>query len=257
MLAQTPSFFIHCDPLPLTSAVCFIFRREEKPSPSSSSHSSGGRNRKSWKEQQEEKKQAQAAQQLNNLLFRTTEALRKEATKKRSFLEKELIAEIQREVAVELATRTLAERNKQEEVRTTKRKNSSGGGLATAGGGHGHQQPPAPRQPGGVATSSGGGSPSKAPPKKRQKRSSSPGGPGGPGGRNRKEKLFCSCRTPYDDSKFYVGCDLCNNWFHGECVGITEQQSKSMTEFVCEECKHARDTKELYCLCKQPYDESK
>ncbi|XP_059483006.1 nucleosome-remodeling factor subunit NURF301 isoform X2 [Neocloeon triangulifer] len=211
--------------------------KEEKPTPSSSTPT-GGRNRKSWKEQQEEKKQAQAAQQLNNLLFRTTEALRKEATKKRAFLEKELIAEIQREVAVELAARTLAERNKQEEVRTTKRKVSGSG--------------PQPRQ---VAVAGGQhGAPStvpKTPPKKRQKRSSSPSG------RNKKEKLFCSCRTPYDDTKFYVGCDLCNNWFHGDCVGITEQQSKGMTEFVCDECKHARDTKELYCLCKQPYDESK
>lgn len=56
--------------------------------------------------------------------------------------------------------------------------------------------------------------------------------------------------------RFYVGCDLCNNWFHGECVGITEEMSKSLTEFVCTECRHARDTQELYCLCKQPYDES-
>ena len=53
-----------------------------------------------------------------------------------------------------------------------------------------------------------------------------------------------------------MGCDLCNNWFHGECVGITEEMSKTLSEFVCTECRHARDTQELYCLCKQPYDES-
>lgn len=53
-----------------------------------------------------------------------------------------------------------------------------------------------------------------------------------------------------------MGCDLCNNWFHGECVDITEEGSKNLTEFVCSECKHARDTQELYCLCRQPYDES-
>lgn len=56
--------------------------------------------------------------------------------------------------------------------------------------------------------------------------------------------------------RFYVGCDLCNNWFHGDCVGITEEMSKTMSEFVCTECRHARETQELYCLCKQPYDES-
>ncbi|KAK9504668.1 hypothetical protein O3M35_010949 [Rhynocoris fuscipes] len=74
--------------------------------------------------------------------------------------------------------------------------------------------------------------------------------------RSKKEKLLCICRTPYDETKFYVGCDLCNNWFHGDCVGITEEMSKSLSEFVCSECKHARETQELYCLCKQPYDES-
>lgn len=73
---------------------------------------------------------------------------------------------------------------------------------------------------------------------------------------NKKKKLFCLCRTPYDDTKFYVGCDLCNNWFHGECVGITENASKALSEFICGECKHARDTQELYCLCRKPYDES-
>lgn len=50
---------------------------------------------------------------------------------------------------------------------------------------------------------------------------------------------------------------MCNNWFHGACVGITEETSSSIEEYVCEECKHARDTQELYCLCRQPYDESK
>uniref|UniRef100_A0A8D9EXF3 Nucleosome-remodeling factor subunit NURF301 n=1 Tax=Cacopsylla melanoneura TaxID=428564 RepID=A0A8D9EXF3_9HEMI len=72
----------------------------------------------------------------------------------------------------------------------------------------------------------------------------------------KKEKLLCMCRTPYDETKFYVGCDLCNNWFHGDCVDITEEMSKTLTEFVCADCKRARETQELFCLCKQPYDES-
>ncbi|XP_053677351.1 nucleosome-remodeling factor subunit NURF301 [Anopheles nili] len=74
--------------------------------------------------------------------------------------------------------------------------------------------------------------------------------------KNNKAQTHCICQTPYDDSKFYVGCDLCNNWFHGDCVGISEAESKKITEYICSECKHARDTQELYCLCRQPYDES-
>ncbi|XP_065066194.1 nucleosome-remodeling factor subunit BPTF-like [Rhopilema esculentum] len=74
------------------------------------------------------------------------------------------------------------------------------------------------------------------------------------------EKLYCLCKTPYDEKKFYVGCDLCNNWFHGDCVGISEAQAESMDEFICDDCKrqqHGVEQEELYCLCKQPYDESK
>ncbi|XP_050072820.1 uncharacterized protein LOC126560913 [Anopheles maculipalpis] len=79
---------------------------------------------------------------------------------------------------------------------------------------------------------------------------------GGGARKSGKAQTHCICQTPYDDSKFYVGCDLCNNWFHGDCVGISEAESKKITEYICSECKHARDTQELYCLCRQPYDES-
>ncbi|XP_058053508.1 nucleosome-remodeling factor subunit NURF301 [Anopheles bellator] len=75
-------------------------------------------------------------------------------------------------------------------------------------------------------------------------------------GSKKNNKMHCICKTPYDESKFYVGCDLCNNWFHGDCVGINEEESKVMTEYICNECKHARETQQLYCLCQQPYDET-
>ena len=57
------------------------------------------------------------------------------------------------------------------------------------------------------------------PPKKKKKRRSS-----GQGASStvKKDKLYCICRTKYDPKKFYVGCDVCNNWFHGSCVGINE-----------------------------------
>lgn len=72
----------------------------------------------------------------------------------------------------------------------------------------------------------------------------------------KKEKLLCICRTPYDNTKFYVGCEHCSNWFHGDCVGVTEEMSKSMEEYVCSDCRRAEETQELYCLCRQPYDNS-
>lgn len=29
------------------------------------------------------------------------------------------------------------------------------------------------------------------------------------------EELFCICRTPYNESQFYVQCEKCNLWVHG------------------------------------------
>uniref|UniRef100_A0A8C7KT90 Bromodomain PHD finger transcription factor n=1 Tax=Oncorhynchus kisutch TaxID=8019 RepID=A0A8C7KT90_ONCKI len=71
-------------------------------------------------------------------------------------------------------------------------------------------------------------------------------------------KLYCVCRTPYDESKFYIGCDLCTNWYHGECVGVTEKDAKKMDDYICSECKQAQEgkTEELYCICRTPYDEA-
>ncbi|XP_068148302.1 LOW QUALITY PROTEIN: nucleosome-remodeling factor subunit NURF301 [Drosophila tropicalis] len=74
--------------------------------------------------------------------------------------------------------------------------------------------------------------------------------------KKKKEKLYCICRTRYDETKFYVGCDLCSNWFHGDCVNITEEASKKLSEFICSDCRKARETQQLYCSCRQPYDES-
>ncbi|XP_076791700.1 nucleosome-remodeling factor subunit BPTF isoform X8 [Arvicanthis niloticus] len=71
-------------------------------------------------------------------------------------------------------------------------------------------------------------------------------------------RLYCICKTPYDESKFYIGCDLCTNWYHGECVGITEKEAKKMDVYICNDCKRAQEgsSEELYCICRTPYDES-
>lgn len=86
---------------------------------------------------------------------------------------------------------------------------------------------------------------------KKRKNSSSGSGTG-----SRRDRVYCICRKKYDPTKFYVGCDVCNEWFHGNCVGITEAMSKDMTEFICDACSKARDNQEIFCLCKQPYDET-
>ncbi|KAK2163491.1 hypothetical protein NP493_1460g00016 [Ridgeia piscesae] len=71
-------------------------------------------------------------------------------------------------------------------------------------------------------------------------------------------KLYCVCRTPYDDTKFYIGCDLCSNWFHGACVGINENRARRIDTYVCAECQRQKTntSEELYCICQTPYDDT-
>ncbi|XP_025083493.1 nucleosome-remodeling factor subunit BPTF-like isoform X4 [Pomacea canaliculata] len=77
-------------------------------------------------------------------------------------------------------------------------------------------------------------------------------------GRSRGEKVYCVCRTPYDETKFYIGCDLCSNWFHGSCVNITEEQARFIDSYICDDCRKQQEntSEELYCLCRTPYDEN-
>ncbi|XP_018314724.1 nucleosome-remodeling factor subunit NURF301 isoform X2 [Mycetomoellerius zeteki] len=190
------------------------------------------------KDSQEQRRKQQVFSRMQVLLFRHKELLKKDILKKRALLEKELQIDIQKDLSAELATRTKAERHKQDEVKVGSAKRKANAQVA-------QQVSPSNR--------SGSSRPKKH---KNQGNSTTPPGGSTTTTRIKKEKLYCLCRTPYDETKFYVGCDLCNNWFHGDCVGITEEMSKSLSEFVCTECRHARDTQELYCLCKQPYDES-
>ncbi|KAF7732074.1 hypothetical protein EC973_006329 [Apophysomyces ossiformis] len=47
--------------------------------------------------------------------------------------------------------------------------------------------------------------------------------------------LYCVCRKPYD-ARFMIACDRCNQWFHGECVGISEAEGEFIDLYFCVEC---------------------
>ncbi|OON19678.1 PHD-finger [Opisthorchis viverrini] len=69
--------------------------------------------------------------------------------------------------------------------------------------------------------------------------------------------LYCLCKTPYDPTREYLGCDLCQDWFHFECVGLRAAESGNLGEsWHCPDCKKAEiDANEmLYCLCRTPYE---
>ncbi|XP_036797158.1 nucleosome-remodeling factor subunit BPTF isoform X8 [Oncorhynchus mykiss] len=197
----------------------------------------------------EQKRSKQNATKLSALLFKHKEQLKAEILKKRALLDKELQLEVQEELRRDISR-----------LRKEKEKAQAAASQAAAAAAQ-------------VASSLSPtmASPSSAHKRKRDdERDSSSAKPkkkkmiSTTSKDHKKEvKLYCVCKTPYDEAKFYIGCDLCSNWFHGACVGITEKEAKKMDDYVCNGCKQGQDsqdsegtTEELYCICRTPYDET-
>lgn len=48
-------------------------------------------------------------------------------------------------------------------------------------------------------------------------------------------KLYCSCKRPYDSDEEMVGCDKCNNWYHPSCLKLKKLPSSKI--WYCYECR--------------------
>jgi len=66
----------------------------------------------------------------------------------------------------------------------------------------------------------------------------------------------CTCSV-YACGRFYVGCNVCMEWFHGSCVGVNSNDVQNLSSFVCRSCSSRNSNEELHCICRTPYDESK
>ncbi|CAG0886705.1 unnamed protein product, partial [Cyprideis torosa] len=75
------------------------------------------------------------------------------------------------------------------------------------------------------------------------------------GGKN-KGPLYCICRKPYDDTKFYIFCDQCEDWLHGSCVGILPCEGDMIEEYFCPKCRPGdpRHTATTMSLNQQSYE---
>ncbi|CDW55017.1 zf-CpG bind C and PHD and zf-CXXC domain containi ng protein [Trichuris trichiura] len=69
------------------------------------------------------------------------------------------------------------------------------------------------------------------------------------------EGPYCICQS-YDDDRFMISCDNCDNWFHGDCVNITQRQAKKVLKFYCPPCRDSQPSlKIVYRTPKQPSTE--
>ncbi|KAM3261644.1 hypothetical protein ACQJBY_052368 [Aegilops geniculata] len=54
-------------------------------------------------------------------------------------------------------------------------------------------------------------------------------------------ETFCgSCTGIYNASEFWIGCDMCERWFHGKCVRITPAKADHIKHYKCPECSSSK-----------------
>lgn len=57
-------------------------------------------------------------------------------------------------------------------------------------------------------------------------------------------KTYCSSKvslTALVAVRFYIGCDRCQNWYHGRCVGILQSEATYIDEYICPQCQSTED----------------
>jgi len=47
----------------------------------------------------------------------------------------------------------------------------------------------------------------------------------------------CICKTPLNPDYMYVQCDLCNGWYHIECLKLSEDEAQALETYVCKDCE--------------------
>uniref|UniRef100_A0A3Q2KPT8 Bromodomain PHD finger transcription factor n=1 Tax=Equus caballus TaxID=9796 RepID=A0A3Q2KPT8_HORSE len=212
----------------------------------------------------EQKRSKQNATKLSALLFKHKEQLKAEILKKRALLDKDLQIEVQEELKRDLKIKK--EKDMVQATAVAATPPAAPPAPPAPPPSPPPPPPPPPQHSGLLATATATATlPAASQKRKREEERDS-------SSKCKKKKmisttsketkkdtkLYCICKTPYDESKFYIGCDLCTNWYHGECVGITEKEAKKMDVYICNDCKRAQEgsSEELYCICRTPYDES-
>ncbi|CAF1212957.1 unnamed protein product [Rotaria sordida] len=59
-------------------------------------------------------------------------------------------------------------------------------------------------------------------------------------------RLWCICHKPWDHSRLMLRCDSCANWYHGDCIGVTKEDAKTLDinglQFICPPCQGQNDS---------------
>ncbi|XP_004275670.1 nucleosome-remodeling factor subunit BPTF isoform X15 [Orcinus orca] len=193
----------------------------------------------------EQKRSKQNASKLSALLFKHKEQLKAEILKKRALLDKDLQIEVQEELKRDLKIKKEKDMMQATAVAAT----SPAAAPAPPAPPPSPPAPPPPQHSGPLATATATATlPVASQKRKREEERDS-------SSKSKKKKmisttsketkkdtkLYCICKTPYDESKFYIGCDRCQNWYHGRCVGILQSEAELIDEYVCPQCQSTED----------------
>ncbi|XP_043440981.1 nucleosome-remodeling factor subunit BPTF isoform X20 [Prionailurus bengalensis] len=197
----------------------------------------------------EQKRSKQNATKLSALLFKHKEQLKAEILKKRALLDKDLQIQVQEELKRDLRIK----KEKDMVQATAVAAPSPAAPPAPPAPPPSPPPPPPPQHTGPLATATATATATTTLPAASQKRKREEERDSSSKSKKKKmisttsketkkdTKLYCICKTPYDESKFYIGCDRCQNWYHGRCVGILQSEAELIDEYVCPQCQSTED----------------
>ncbi|KAK4766257.1 hypothetical protein SAY87_007899 [Trapa incisa] len=54
------------------------------------------------------------------------------------------------------------------------------------------------------------------------------------------ETLCGRCGQKGGEDEFWIGCDVCERWFHGKCVKVTPAKAETIEKYMCPSCSSKR-----------------
>lgn len=58
------------------------------------------------------------------------------------------------------------------------------------------------------------------------------------------ETLCGTCGGRYNANEFWIGCDICERWFHGKCVRITPAKAEHIKHYKCPDCSSSKKSRQ-------------
>ncbi|KDR85033.1 hypothetical protein GALMADRAFT_107659, partial [Galerina marginata CBS 339.88] len=68
---------------------------------------------------------------------------------------------------------------------------------------------------------------------------------------NEDDKLYCVCKTKYDEDRFMIACDRCDEWYHTQCVRMPDLEVDLVDQFICPLCVEKNPHLDLQTTYKQ------